>query len=60
LAVKVTSSGPIFFGHKRLGKNGETFRCWKFRTMYPDAECRYLEIDDSFTTAIYIQPQIKL
>ena len=44
LAVKVTSSGPIFFGHKRLGKNGETFRCWKFRTMYPDAECRLVKL----------------
>ncbi|TDL81115.1 sugar transferase [Palleronia sediminis] len=30
--------GPGFFGHRRLGRNGEVFRCWKLRTMVPDAE----------------------
>jgi Undecaprenyl-phosphate galactose phosphotransferase WbaP len=30
--------GPAFFGHKRLGMNGETFRCLKFRTMVIDAD----------------------
>jgi len=30
--------GPIFFGHKRIGKNGKTFRCWKIRSMVTDAE----------------------
>ena len=29
--------GPGFFGHERVGKGGETFTCWKLRTMRPDA-----------------------
>ncbi len=24
---------PIFFGHYRVGKNGQLFKCWKFRSM---------------------------
>jgi Undecaprenyl-phosphate galactose phosphotransferase WbaP len=38
LAVKVTSPGPVFFGHTRLGRNGRRFTAWKFRTMRPDAD----------------------
>ncbi len=30
--------GPAFFGHKRLGMNGEIFHCLKFRTMVTDAD----------------------
>lgn len=33
ILVKCTSKGPIFYGHKRVGKNGKEFKCWKFRTM---------------------------
>ncbi len=29
--------GPAFFGHERIGRNGRTFRCWKIRTMVPNA-----------------------
>jgi lipopolysaccharide/colanic/teichoic acid biosynthesis glycosyltransferase len=47
LAVKLSSSGPIFFGHHRIGRHGKTFRCWKFRTMYPDAECRLAKLLDA-------------
>lgn len=32
--------GPIFFAHKRLGKDGRFFRCLKFRTMVVDADER--------------------
>jgi lipopolysaccharide/colanic/teichoic acid biosynthesis glycosyltransferase len=38
VAVKLTSPGPVFFYHRRLGKNGEEFDCPKFRTMVSDAE----------------------
>lgn len=36
--VAVTSPGPVIFAHRRLGMNGKTFPCLKFRTMRPDAE----------------------
>lgn len=35
--------GPGFFGHRRIGRNGEVFRCWKIRTMVVDAEARLAE-----------------
>lgn len=36
--VKLTSKGPVFYGHKRIGKNGKEFKCWKFRSMVVDAD----------------------
>lgn len=33
LVVKSTSSGPIFFSHRRICKSGAFFSMWKFRTM---------------------------
>ncbi|GGL77354.1 sugar transferase [Wenxinia marina] len=32
--------GPGFFGHRRVGRDGREFVCWKIRTMVPDAEAR--------------------
>lgn len=29
--------GPAFYGQQRIGQNGRRFRCWKFRSMVPDA-----------------------
>ena len=40
LIVKTSSPGPIFYAHRRVGRNGIPFGCWKFRTMYRDAEKR--------------------
>ena len=37
LLVKLTSRGPVFYGDPREGLGAEAFRCWKFRTMRPDA-----------------------
>ncbi|MDE1157505.1 MAG: sugar transferase [Neorhizobium sp.] len=31
--VKYTDKGPAFYGHTRIGHNGRTFKCLKFRTM---------------------------
>lgn len=36
--------GPGFFGHHRIGQNGHNFRCWKIRTMAPDAEARLAQL----------------
>jgi len=30
--------GPAMFAHRRIGAGGESFKCWKFRTMVPDAQ----------------------
>lgn len=38
LLILITSPGPIFFAASRIGKRGESIRCWKFRTMCTDAE----------------------
>ena len=38
LAVLIDSGRPVFFGQTRLGRDGRPFRCWKLRTMAPDAE----------------------
>jgi Undecaprenyl-phosphate galactose phosphotransferase WbaP len=37
LAIVVTSPGPVFFRHTRLGRGGIPFKAWKFRTMVPNA-----------------------
>ncbi len=37
LIIKKTSPGPVFYGHKRIGKNHKEITCWKFRSMGIDA-----------------------
>jgi undecaprenyl-phosphate galactose phosphotransferase len=29
--------GPVFYGHRRIGRRGQPFKCWKFRSMVPNA-----------------------
>jgi exopolysaccharide biosynthesis polyprenyl glycosylphosphotransferase len=41
VAIKLGSKGPVFFRQARTGRDGETFRIWKFRTMVVDAEQQY-------------------
>lgn len=38
IIVKLSSKGPILYGHSRIGKNNKTFRVWKFRSMRTDAD----------------------
>ena len=38
LAIKLDSSGPAIFVQKRIGKNGNSFNTFKFRSMVLDAE----------------------
>lgn len=37
-AIKFTSKGSMFFSQKRVGKNGELFDMYKFRSMVVNAE----------------------
>lgn len=38
LVIAIRMSGPgVFFGHTRIGKNGKPFKCYKYRTMVPNA-----------------------
>ncbi|TVQ15417.1 MAG: sugar transferase [Bacteroidetes bacterium] len=38
IGVKLSSSGPVFYSHERIGINGKPFLMHKFRSMYVDAE----------------------
>jgi len=38
VAILLTSGGPAIFAHSRVGYNGRTFRCYKFRTMEHNAD----------------------
>lgn len=38
ILTKLTSRGPIFYGHKRVGQNGKVIKCWKFRSMVVNSQ----------------------
>ncbi|WP_066343356.1 sugar transferase [Geminocystis sp. NIES-3708] len=38
IAIKLDSEGPILYSQTRCGLSGKTFRIWKFRSMYSDAD----------------------
>ncbi len=45
LAVKISDpKGPVIFKQTRVGKNGNRFTMFKFRSMYADAEARKAEL----------------
>lgn len=48
LIIKCQSPGPIFFCQDRTGINGNTFRCYKFRSMHisKDADLKQATKDD--------------
>ena len=43
-AVALQDGGPVIFAHKRIGRNGQPFLCYKFRSMRVDAEARLAEL----------------
>ena len=40
ISIRLTDHGPVLFRQTRIGKNGQGFTVYKFRTMVPDAEQR--------------------
>lgn len=44
VAIKLDSPGPIFYRQQRVGKWGRTFDCFKFRSMFVDADRRKAEL----------------
>ncbi|NLX88781.1 MAG: undecaprenyl-phosphate galactose phosphotransferase WbaP, partial [Syntrophomonadaceae bacterium] len=38
ILIRIESPGPTLFAHKRLGKNGVPFNCYKFRSMVMNAQ----------------------
>ena len=37
-AIKTTDKGPVFFTHRRVGKDGKPLNIYKFRSMVTNAE----------------------
>jgi exopolysaccharide biosynthesis polyprenyl glycosylphosphotransferase len=46
-AIKLTSSGPVFYRDRRVGVNEREFPMLKFRTMYQNASARQVELEES-------------
>jgi exopolysaccharide biosynthesis polyprenyl glycosylphosphotransferase len=46
LLVRAGSPGPVFFRQTRVGRDGEHFRVYKFRSMVADAEARKAGLRD--------------
>jgi undecaprenyl-phosphate galactose phosphotransferase len=44
ILIKIDSKGPVFYSHKRVGKNGKTIDVYKFRSMHKDADDRLKRI----------------
>lgn len=48
ILIKLTSPGPIFYRHMRLGQHGRAFQLWKLRTMWTNSDhllSRHLQED---------------
>ncbi len=54
ILIKLFSRGPVFFSQQRIGRDGRTFTCYKFRTMVvnKDADKRQASYDDERITGI--------
>ncbi len=44
IAIRIFSKGKVVYAHERIGRGGKPFRCYKFRTMYADADQKLREL----------------
>jgi len=52
ILIRLDSRGPAIFSQERVGRNGRVFRCFKFRTMYEDA-------DDILASLLAANPELR-
>ncbi len=45
IAIKASSRGSVFYTQDRIGLQGQSFRMWKFRSMFMDADLRQVELE---------------
>ncbi len=58
VALMITSHGPVIYGQRRLGRYARSFKCFKFRSMYTDAEQRLASDPELY--AEYVRNDFKL
>ncbi len=49
--IYLDSPGPVIFKHRRVGKDGKEFDCYKFRSMCVDADFKLKELLDTDSNA---------
>lgn len=62
LLIKLDSKGPVFYNQKRLGRDGDHFLAYKFRTMHGDGEERLkalLESDPALRAEYAVYHKLK-
>lgn len=56
LAIKLEDGGPVFYSQYRVGRGGQLFRSWKFRSMSPSSETadvpRQAELEEKRITRV--------
>jgi lipopolysaccharide/colanic/teichoic acid biosynthesis glycosyltransferase len=61
--IALTSRGPIFFRHRRIGQHGREFLIWKFRTMHIRADwilAEHLKRDPSAREEWHLSHKLRL